>query len=98
MASATEVTEQLWKCYQQTIGRTGREGVYYRWAHDALSWWITTGRASRPWEDAFCRANPYKLMRYAAKRSGSHDICIRDVTKYLQRYCGLEKEKRNAKI
>ena len=92
MASATEVTDQLWKCYLQTFDKTGREKVYYQWAHHALSWWIVTGRASRPWEDAFCRAKPAKLMRYAAKRSGSIDICIRDVTKYLKRYCGLEKE------
>ena len=94
MASLTEGYDKLWKCYLQTFGRDGTEKVYYSWAHDALSWWITTGRASRPWEDAFCKADPAKLMRYAARRSGSHDVCIKDVTKYLQRYCGLEKEEK----
>lgn len=92
MASATAVNDQLWKCYLQTFGRDGTEKIYYAWAHDALSWWITTGRASRPWEDAFCNAKPAKLMKFAHKYSGSMEGCIKEVTKYLRRYCGLEKE------
>lgn len=92
MASATAVSDKLWKCYLQTFGREGTEKVYYSWAHDALSWWINTGRASRPWEDAFCKCDPKKLMKHASKHSGSMQGCIEEVTKYLRRYCGLEKE------
>ena len=92
MASATMVSDQLWKCWLQTFGREDREKMYYAWAYDALSWWIITGRASLPWEDAFCKADPKKLMKFAAKHAGAHETCIKEVTKYLRRYCGLEKE------
>lgn len=92
MANITAVNDQLWKCFLQTFGRNGTERMYYTWAHDALSWWIFTGRASRPWEDAFCKADPKRLMRFAAKHAGAHEECIKEVTKYLRRWCRLKKE------
>ena len=90
--NTTEVYEKLWKCHLQTFGREGRERIYYQWAHDAIAWWINTGRASRPWEAAFCKADPAKLMKFAARRSGSSQEYVEEVTKYLRRYCGLTKE------
>ena len=92
MANATAVSEQLHRCYLETIGRGGADAVYYPWAHYSIEWYIGSGRASRPWEDAFCKADPAKLMKYAAKYSGSTKECVERITKYLAKNCGYGKE------
>ena len=92
MVNATDISDKLWKCYLQTFGRDGDDRLRYTWAHSNLTWYINSGRASTPWIKAFCKANPKRLMKCAAKNAGTTDVCIKDVTKYLRHYCGLSRE------
>lgn len=56
----------------------------------AVSYYITTGRASSEWEKAFSKANPQKLLSAVAKSGSASDTeYIKRVTSYLHRYCGL---------
>lgn len=56
----------------------------------AVSYYITTGRASSEWEKAFSKANPQKLLAYAVKNGSASDAeYIKRITSYLRRYCGL---------
>ena len=88
--SATAIDAQLFKCEMETFkyqdAMEKRENIN---ALSALNWYISTGRASSAWIRAFLSGNPAVMMRRAG-RYGTDTEKIAAITRYLQRYCGLE--------
>ena len=57
----------------------------------AIEWYVGTGRSTWRFDKALKRANPEKLVRYMGD-DGNYHSAIKKAKRYLQRYCGLEKE------
>ncbi|WP_303814209.1 hypothetical protein [Selenomonas ruminantium] len=71
-----------------------KEEYAYRNAADSIQWYVRSGRASTPWIKALLKATPEKILAYIVESCeyGSTEEQVKLATKYLRRYCRLDKD------
>lgn len=62
------------------------ERFTYRWAYDAVNYYVSSGRAYVTWIKAFIKADKYKLLEYMTSgTSRSDQSMIKRATTFINR-------------
>lgn len=89
--SKTDIDNKMLDCEMEIYKHEDRKiRRMYTWAHQNLSWYINSGRASTGWVKAFIRCNPKIIMKIAAKNAGNNLDSIKSVNQYLSKYYGYK--------